>query len=938
MSWTDRLDNLRASLPNFEERAEQTRLAQTIEKAFANGTHLEAQAGTGCIQGDALIAINRAGIGKQITLRDLVIRQSGARTPGQQRYWDLSIPTMVQREVDGVVRLAELKAAWFSGVKTTYTVTTDAGRTIRATDEHPFLTERGWLRLDELVVGDEVHVRGQQAAGAPRQEKPQYRTRSGLVGHPFAGRRDSALKHSFRYPTHRLVAEAALNGLELDDFLSRLRDSASHRELQFIDPEVYAVHHIDLDSLNNDLGNLKVLTHEEHHRLHAELGKTESVLYKIFTEKVVSVELYGEEETYDIEVVDDPHNFLANGFVVHNTGKSFACLIPAIEHAQATGRPVVIATETKALQAQYAHKDVPFLKEHLGIDFSAALLKGRSNYLCRQRLTEATEKEVLNIAQLREEVESTPEMTGDMEDLITDVGLDERRALTMSSEECPGKRECPFGDVCFAERAKERARSADVIIANHHLLATEVSLREETHSDEFPDGIGFLPEFSGLVIDEAHGFQDVATDLLGGKFAERQLLRFATDAATLLEDNKIPAPLERAAHTLFLTLTEWMDEQNRRNRTRDRSMELPHTVIERFFESFIVVTDEIAEVKRAVKRLDTYGNDRDEQRKKRMVKRADNLIKRMAGFVSASSDELVRWVELASTPRGDTLELHYAPLDVAPYLDEWLWNRHTTVLMSATLAVGNDFSFITQQLGLPSPTTFDAGTPFDYPNQAAFFCPQIECDPTSGAKWQARVAVAIDKLVGAADGRALILFTSRRELEAAWTSTHELIEDRGISVFKQVAGGNNRALGEEFKSNERSVLFALKSFMTGFDVQGSSLELVILNKLPFANPSDIILKARCDALDRQVEAQRKNKWVHGSFPKITVPTMTLVLLQAFGRLIRTRNDRGVVVLLDDRLYTKGYGSRIRKALPPAETLTRLVEAEDYLRDLRSVVG
>lgn len=621
------------------------------------------------------------------------------------------------------------------------------------------------------------------------------------------------------------------------------------------------------------------------------------------------------------------------------TGKSYAALIPSIEYAQQTGMPVVIATETKALQAQYAHKDVPWLKEHLGVDFSAALLKGRSNYLCRQRLTEATENDVLNIAQLREEVESTPDMTGDMEDLITEVGLTERRALTMSSEECPGKRECPLGEVCFAEKAKERARSADVIIANHHLLATEVSLREETHSSDFPDGIGFLPEFSGLVIDEAHGFQEVATDLLGGKFAERQLLRFASDAATLLEDNKIPAPLERAAHTLFRTLTEWMAEQNQRNRKRDSSMELPHTVIERFFESFIGVTDEVAEVKRAIKRLDTYGNDQAGQRKKRMVKRADNLIGRLAGFVSASSDELVRWVALETDRRGqDTLELHYAPLDVAPQLDEWLWSRHTTVLMSATLAVGNDFSFITQQLGLPEAATFDAGTPFDYPNQAAFFCPQTECDPTSGAKWQARVAVAIDKLVGAADGRALILFTSRRELEAAWTATHELIEDRGIAVLKQVAGGNNRALGDEFKSNERSVLFALKSFMTGFDVQGSSLELVILNKLPFANPSDIILKARCDALDRQVEEQRRNKWVHGSFPKITVPTMTLVLLQAFGRLIRTKNDRGVVVLLDDRLYTKGYGSKIRKALPPAETLTRLVEAEQYLRDLRSLVG
>ena len=921
MSWTDRLDNLRASLPNFEERAEQTRLAQTIEKAFANGTHLEAQAGTGT--GKSYAALIPAIEHAQATGRPVVI---ATETKALQAQYCLAPETKVLTAdlryipIGDVAKGMELagfeeervgarrhfrKAVVESAElieRPCYRLTFDDGTEVVSSSEHKWLVaktmEVKWMTTEQLCV-----TAGKRPGSKVIRLFDTWETdrsyEAGYVAAAFDG------EGHLRQATTEVGQANVLAFAQRDNaMLALVEKSLAHLGLGYRranHPDIVSVAISGRRDIVRLLGQCRPARLLEKF----DFGKLGTINIRqagaSSGQRVIKKEFLGLRPVMAVQT--STHTLIAEGLASHN-----------------------------------CNKDVPFLKEHLGIDFSAALLKGRSNYLCRQRLTEATEKEVLNIAQLREEVESAPEMTGDMEDLITDVGLDERRALTMSSEECPGKRECPFGDVCFAERAKERARSADVIIANHHLLATEVSLREETHSDEFPDGIGFLPEFSGLVIDEAHGFQDVATDLLGGKFAERQLLRFATDAATLLEDNKIPAPLERAAHTLFLTLTEWMDEQNKRNRTRDRSMELPHTVIERFFESFIAVTDEIAEVKRAVKRLDTYGNDRDEQRKKRMVKRADNLIKRMAGFVSASSDELVRWVELASTPRGDTLELHYAPLDVAPYLDEWLWSRHTTVLMSATLAVGNDFSFITQQLGLPSPTTFDAGTPFDYPNQAAFFCPQIECDPTSGAKWQARVAVAIDKLVGAADGRALILFTSRRELEAAWTSTHELIEDRGISVFKQVAGGNNRALGEEFKSNERSVLFALKSFMTGFDVQGSSLELVILNKLPFANPSDIILKARCDALDRQVEAQRKNKWVHGSFPKITVPTMTLVLLQAFGRLIRTRNDRGVVVLLDDRLYTKGYGSRIRKALPPAETLTRLVEAEDYLRDLRSVVG
>lgn len=205
---------------------------------------------TGCIQGDAEIAVNRAGKGFKIKLKDLVDRWDGKRYA-----WDLDIPTYVQREVDGQVRPGRLVNAWRSGVKTTYTVTTDTGRTIRATDQHPFLTERGWLRLDQLTVGDRVHVRGERSS---------------------AGRLPKVTK--------------------------------------------------DHDPNNNDLSNLVVLTHSEHAALHADEGTTRNVQVNVALERVVSVEAYGEEETYDLEVEDDPHNFLANGFVVHNTGKTiFLC-------------------------------------------------------------------------------------------------------------------------------------------------------------------------------------------------------------------------------------------------------------------------------------------------------------------------------------------------------------------------------------------------------------------------------------------------------------------------------------------------------------------------------------------------------------------------------------------------------------------------------------
>lgn len=265
----------------------------------------------GCIQGDAMIGVNRAGKGFQMSLKDVVRKFNGQETR-RDWAWDLNIPTYVQREVDGVVRLAKLAGAWYSGEKTTYTVTTSTGRQVRATDEHPFLTERGWLRLDELVLGDEVHVLGARSSRG-RVSKPRYRTAC-VVNHPFARSRN-------RVAYHRLVAEADMNGMKVEDFLNAVRDG-NMTGLEFLDPAIWAVHHIDLDSSNNSPDNLQVLTHDEHHRLHAAQGDANNVQFLIATETVMSVERYGVEDTYDIEVEGDPHNFLANGFVVHNTGKT----------------------------------------------------------------------------------------------------------------------------------------------------------------------------------------------------------------------------------------------------------------------------------------------------------------------------------------------------------------------------------------------------------------------------------------------------------------------------------------------------------------------------------------------------------------------------------------------------------------------------------------
>ena len=299
-----------------EQQAMVRRMAQEATGGVLNASE------TGCIQGDAELIVNRGGKSFRITLKELVhMFNGGSRGRWGHGYtWDPDIPTRVQRRADdGTVRLVNIVNAWFSGVKNTYTVTTETGRTIRATDEHPFYTEDGWKRLDELRPGTRVYVRGEQS-GSGRKPKNYYLYRNKLTHHPLA-RSTKNQPDLNRVATHRLVVEADMNGLNLEDYIKALRTGEGVENFEFLRPE-QVVHHMDQNHKNNTLENLEVHENNSGHiRLHSKEFQRH-VLYKTELDTVVSIEPYGEEETYDIEVEDDPHNFIANGFVVHNTGKT----------------------------------------------------------------------------------------------------------------------------------------------------------------------------------------------------------------------------------------------------------------------------------------------------------------------------------------------------------------------------------------------------------------------------------------------------------------------------------------------------------------------------------------------------------------------------------------------------------------------------------------
>lgn len=292
--------------------------------------------GPGCLTGDAVIGINRGGAKKKISLKELVRKFNGGISGGTRKHgsktvrsperkWDLTIDTMVQcRTEDGFVRLSRLVGAYASGVKTVYEITLTDGRSVTATEDHRFLTTDGWKRLGDVRVGDRLYAVSLNRSGwTPKAEKLQYKQTSGLRSHPFAGRFKSGGRFRFRVPTHRLVVEARINGLELDVFLKRIRDGLVD-DLTFLNPADLTVHHDDRDVRNNEPSNLKLRTPVDHAIEHGIEEKWHQVAYRTYPEKVVSIRLIGDRETFDL-ALDDPHNFIANGFVVHNSGKTHTC-------------------------------------------------------------------------------------------------------------------------------------------------------------------------------------------------------------------------------------------------------------------------------------------------------------------------------------------------------------------------------------------------------------------------------------------------------------------------------------------------------------------------------------------------------------------------------------------------------------------------------------
>ena len=578
------------------------------------------------------------------------------------------------------------------------------------------------------------------------------------------------------------------------------------------------------------------------------------------------------------------------------TGKTLGYLVPAI----VAGKRTVVATATKALQDQLAAKDLPFLEEHLGVEFTWSVLKGRSNYLCMQRVRELSAADTgqleleemagstkLEIMRLAEWAGVTA--TGDATDLPEAVSDRAWQAVSVGSDECPGAKRCPMGDVCFAEAARQRAEHADVVVVNLHLYGLDVAA----------DG-AILPPHDVLVVDEAHQLEDIASDTVGLQIAPARFVTVSAALRKVLAEPEVPAAIAEAASGLREVLQPSVGER--------LGVPLPDAVVE-------VLVDgrrRLEAAMSALRALDQAGKSSATAEVQQRVLRAAQLTGRLVEAIDVASKIDDGWVPfVGGSPDHPRLEI--APLDVAPILREAVWGRRTAVLTSATIPPS-----LPTAVGLPAErlVQLDVGSPFDYPDNALLYCARHLPDPRD-ASYTAQTHDELVALIEAAGGRTLALFTSWKAMDAAVTAVRARVT---VPILSQRDLPKGRLVAE-FTRSEPTCLFATAGFFQGFDAPGRTLSLVVIDRIPFPRPDDPLLSARREALGPT------------AFRQIDLPRAATMLAQATGRLIRSATDRGVVAVLDRRLSTAKYGWDIVHALPPMRRTRERADAEAFLREI-----
>ncbi len=581
------------------------------------------------------------------------------------------------------------------------------------------------------------------------------------------------------------------------------------------------------------------------------------------------------------------------------TGKTFAYLVPILQSKSRT----IISTGTKHLQDQIYHRDIPTVSHMLNQPVNAVMLKGRSNYLCRYRLkTNGSQsslvgkKQNLSFSVIERWASKTE--SGDIAE-VSEISDQAPiwRDVTSTVDNCLGGK-CPDFKKCFVAKARQKAMEAEVVVVNHHLFFSDLSLKD--------DGFGeLLPNYDAVVFDEAHSISEIASTFFGFTVSSFQLSELCRDIVAAEKEDRsasdfasVMQPLERALDALYQSVSGFVDQ----------SVDIEQVYnaqFQRAVEQVQITLDALIDV------LESAAMSGESLEK--CFNRATHVQHLLDQWIGGRDSNLVRWINVTQRH----VRLNGTPLEVGQRFNSVMSRAKTWVFTSATLAIGTDFSAFSDRLGLSHATFRNWESPYDYPNHALLYLPPDMPDPRE-RNYPERVYEVIQQVTNASHGRAFCLFTSYAMMNAVYKRM------KVSSQWKLLLQGEapRSELMDRFQRTSNAVLFGTSSFWEGVDIKGDALSCVVIDKLPFASPGDPVLKSRLQACEETGG---------NAFMEIQVPDAAIALKQGAGRLIRSETDRGLLVICDPRVRTKRYGKRFLDSLPPMTVTQQPHDVEAFFQ-------